>query len=135
MRQLFELLSIMDIAGSGWNLFQFVRKDPTFWKVNSWTFLSSYDETIDSGWDAASVEKFLKANGIKCWGGQVIEGNYVLNVSRKDAKKAERLLLGDGVPLSSKFGSAPPEYSTCARCGVPTNYRNFFGRWLCDDCR
>jgi len=107
MRKLIEALTIFDWITPTLGFIEDMINDPTLLQSNSWTFFMPYDETLNRGWDAFSLESLLNKHGINTWGGQITGGEFFFSVKLDQAQWAEYLLLKNGVPLNDKYVGAP----------------------------
>jgi hypothetical protein len=107
MRGLIELMTIFDWITPTVGFIEDFYNDPTPLQTNSWTFFVPYDESLSGGWNAAMIERTLSQNGVKHWGGQITGGRYFVSVPVDQARRAEHLLTGQGVPLDPLSLGAP----------------------------
>ncbi len=107
MRGLIEFMTIFDWITPTVGFFEDVINDPTPLQTNSWTFFIPYDESLSSGWNAAMIERMLSQYGIKHWGGQITNGRFFFSVPKNQARWAEYLITGQGIPVDPLSLGAP----------------------------
>lgn len=100
MKEVFEFLSIFDWLTPTIGLIEDLINDPTPFASNSWTFFIPYDQSLESGWNAAMIERLMRGYGIKTWGSQITGGELFFSVKKEQAQWAEYLLNQNSVPLS-----------------------------------
>ena len=107
MRELFGFLSIFDWITPSIGFLEDAINDPTLLQSNSWTFFIPYDESINNGWNAVTIEELLHQHGVKHWGSQITNGEFFFSVKLEQAQWAEYVLNQYGIPLAELSQGAP----------------------------
>ena len=102
----FELLSIFDWITPTIAVLEDVAEGGPL-NLDAWAFFIPYDEAISRGWSATDIEKLLGKHGIKTWGNLARFGEFFFRVKLEQARWAEYLLLGHGVPIHPRSRGAP----------------------------
>lgn len=106
-RKIVEVLTIFDWITPTIGFVEDAINDPTLLHTNSWVFFIPYDGALDSGWNAAMIERMLSDYGIKHWGSQITNGKFFFSVPKNQARWAEYLITGSGIPVDPLSLGAP----------------------------
>jgi hypothetical protein len=126
MKSLIELLTIFDWITPTVGFIEDFINDPHPLQTGTWTFFVPYDRALSRGWNAAMIEQMLDQHGIKRWGSQITNGNFFFSVPIGQARWAEYLLTGNGVPVDV-LSLGTPEEGSGRRPGPIDVIKDIFG--------
>ena len=67
------------------------------------------------GWSGLEIERLLKSRGVSVWGKMTVNRTIMFTVRQSQARWAEHLLRGAGIPMENHPVQAPPGHTRSAR--------------------